>query len=722
MLRLGSGPPGPHTGPPWAEMARSLGLLAAVGASLAVAARLVAGGQGASFFARNVAAAPERQGLLAALAVGAAMALGVGLILLRAGGVGALRRTAALASPLVVASLVPTLFANQAWHDQPLPYLVALGAVVITFEACVRYAQAAVPPELALRFERLAERPGARRLTRFAPLVLVLVAASGYALFTGYYSILTHRRLGTAAYDLGIYDNLMYNALHGQFFRSPVLFGPDGGNYIAGHAEFGMLLFLPLYAIAPRSETLLGLQAVLLGFAALPLYLFARTQVPRWSAAIVACVFLLYAPLHGPNFYDFHWLPLAIFFLFWFFYAVAEGKVWLGVATAVVLYLIREDVGVGLAVLGTFLLLTGARPRAGALLAVVSVAWFVVDKFVIMPRAGNWWFAELYKSLMGEGERGYGSVIRTVITNPAYLVVTLCKEAKLIYALHLFAPLAFLPLRRAALLGLALPGFFFTLMTTEYAPTVSISFQYTTHWIPYVMLAVVLALRGLAAEGGRARRRAALAAALFGTVSHSYIFGALLQHENFVGGFQRIVFKSSEVERARYAALSETIALIPRDASLAGCEHLLAHASNRMDAYTLRMHHGDAEFLLVDRTGLADAGTKKVFTDALKHAPYGLFAERGNATSGGAFYLFRRNHKADNTEAVLQSLGVKLEPSAPSSSASARPPSPAGAPPPLVGANPPGAPSVAPTASPTAPPTGASTTAPAPGASTPPLP
>ncbi|HEU4535074.1 MAG TPA: DUF2079 domain-containing protein, partial [Polyangiaceae bacterium] len=544
-----SGPPAPHAGPPWAELARSLGLLAAVGASLAVAARLIAGGQGASFFARNVAAAPERQGLLVALAAGAAVAAGVGLVLLRAGGVEALRRTAAVASPLVVVSLLPTLFSNQAWHDQPLPYLVALGAAVVTFEACMRHAQAAVPPELTLRLERAAAGPAARRLARFGPPALVLAAAAGYALFAGYYSILTHRRLGTAAYDLGIYDNLMYNALHGQFFRSPVLFGPDGGNYIAGHAEFGMLLFLPLYAIAPRSETLLGLQAALLGFAAVPLYLFARTQIPRWSAAVVACVYLLYAPLHGPNFYDFHWLPLAIFFLFWFFYAVAEGRFWLGAAAAVVLYLIREDVGVGLAVFGAFLLLTGARPRAGALLAVVSAAWFVVDKFVIMPRAGTWWFADLYKGLMGEGERGYGSVIRTVLTNPAYLVVTLCKEAKLTYALHLLAPLAFLPLRRAALLGLALPGFFFTLMTTEYAPTVSISFQYTTHWIPYLMLAVVLALRALTADGGRRRRRAALAAALFGTVSHSYIFGALLQHENFVGGFQRIVFRSTEAER-----------------------------------------------------------------------------------------------------------------------------------------------------------------------------
>jgi hypothetical protein len=32
------------------------------------------------------------------------------------------------------------------------------------------------------------------------------------------------------------------------------------------------------------------------------LYLFATTQIPRWSAVVVAYAYLLYAPLHGPNF------------------------------------------------------------------------------------------------------------------------------------------------------------------------------------------------------------------------------------------------------------------------------------------------------------------------------------------------------------------------------------------------------------------------------------
>ena len=45
-----------------------------------------------------------------------------------------------------------------------------------------------------------------------------------------------------------------------------------------------------------------------MGFAAVPLYLFASTQLSRPMAAVLAIAYLFFPPLHGPNFYDFHLL------------------------------------------------------------------------------------------------------------------------------------------------------------------------------------------------------------------------------------------------------------------------------------------------------------------------------------------------------------------------------------------------------------------------------
>ena len=87
------------------------------------------------------------------------------------------------------------------------------------------------------------------------------------------------------------------------------------------------------------------------------------------------------------------------------------------------------------------------------------------------------------------------------------------KEEKLIYLLHMFAPLALLPMRNRALLLLAIPGFAFSLLTTGYDPTLSIGFQYTCHTIPYLFAATVLMLRvigrgqdGVIKRARRARR------------------------------------------------------------------------------------------------------------------------------------------------------------------------------------------------------------------------
>lgn len=556
-----------------------------------------------------------------------------------------------LLGPLIVAAALPALTQLGAWSGAPVSMLALLACSVLVLEQLLG-------PSLAVlgrSFGRAPEAVTTWSRTKIDRAALGVVAAASVA-FTAwaiYYTVLSHRRFATSAFDLGIYDNLMYNALTGHPFRSPVLFGPQGGNYIAGHAEYAMLLALPVYAIAPGSQTLLVLQAALMGLAPIPLYLFARTQIPAVWAAVVAVSYLLFAPLHGPLFYDFHWLPLAIFFHFCLHWAIASRRDALAWAMLIVLFLIREDVAVGTAVLGTFLVLVGHRPRFGAAIAVTSVAWFVVDKFVLMPWAGSWWFADIYKELIPKGENGYGAVVKTIIVNPGYFLKTLVSEEKLRYALHMFAPLAFLPLRRAALAFLAIPGFFFTLMTTGYAPTVSIAFQYTSHWIPYLFPAAVLAI-ALASRTSWSKGGAAALALAFGVAVHSYPFGAVMQHSHFVGGFQKIVFAMTDAEHKTYQGVVRLVSLVPRSASVAATDALVPHISARKTCYTLRDHHGDSDFLLVQSGSVGYGNTKKNLEDAIRRNPYGLLAREGEV------YLLKKHHTSPEDAATFSRLGLNV--------------------------------------------------------------
>ena len=554
-------------------------------------------------------------------------------------------------SPLALFWAIAGLATNHVWQNNQLTFLVLLGGTVLLLERSLRASGMTFPGHvldgLGERYDRLPAR-----LRRLAPLSFVLVSAIGYASYTGYWSIEQHHRLATSSFDLGIIDNLMFNAMSGHGFRAPVLFGPSGGSLLAGHANFVLYLFLPFYWLSPRAETLLIIQSVLLGFAAIPLYGFAKTQLPRWSAALVSVAYLLYAPLHGLNFYDFHYLPVSIFFLFCLFWALSTNRTVLTWVLWAICVSIREDVPVGLAMLGVFLVFSGYRVRTGLWMTVLSLISFVLIKFVIMQMAGTWWFANLYEDLMPEGARNYGGVIMTLLSNPAYVVSTLITEEKLTYALHLLAPLVFLPLRRWTYLWLLFAGFFFTLLTTGYKPTVSLAFQYTSHWIPYLFAAAVLAMSGM----GRSRlgvihRRAALTALLVGVVLHSLSFGAILRPTKFVGGFQKIPFHVTEAERVRYRDLRKVIARIPPEASVAATDSESPHISNRVTAYPFRTGSGDAEYLLIRSFRRQDA--RKNAQRTIDENPYGLLGHEGE------FYLFKRGYESPETADALKKLRLK---------------------------------------------------------------
>ncbi|MEY4578911.1 MAG: hypothetical protein RL701_3614, partial [Pseudomonadota bacterium] len=365
--------------------------------------------------------------------------------------------------------------------------------------------------------------------------------------------------------------------------------------------------------------------------------------------------YLFYAPLHGPNFYDFHWMPMAMFFFHWLFYAIAKRNVpWIAVLVAVVCSM-REDTAFGVIAAGLFLIATKYWVRAGVWMTIVSTLWFMLVKFVIMPWAGPWWFADIYKDLIAQDERGYGSIVRTILINPNYFLKTLLTEQKLIYALQLFAPLALLPLRRPALALLMLPGFAVTLMTTGYAPTVSISFQYTTTWIPFLFAGTAIALRQSSAVLGMRARRAGVIAVCVGVLCQSYVFGAIFQHNTFVGGFSRVVFSMSPAEKQRYAELREVASKIPPQASVAAGELEIPHVSSRLNAYTLKITAEAADFILLHKHHI-DSDLRQRVRSAMQDNRYGIFARKG------LFLLLKKNHQGKDDESVLKGLGLWVPP------------------------------------------------------------
>lgn len=572
------------------------------------------------------------------------------------------------ATPLALLAFAPALFQWRIWVERDLVLVLYVLTVVLATKAIVHYALTAPPLHLQHHPDcaRLVEREkrwaeGARSmfaaLPRWSPTLLVFASAAFYAAFFAYHTIVHHRNVLSASLDLGLEDNLVWNVLHWAkpLFKSSPLGGPTA-SHLGFHATWFAFVLVPFYAIRPNAETLLLIQAILLGGAAIPLYLLGRRYVGHWQAALIAVCYLLYPGLHGSNLYDFHYLPLGPFFM-WFVVYFIESRRWFWATLFVLITLsIREDVAVGLGFLGGLMLLSGRRPKDGLLLLVVGAAYFIVMKGVVMHKAmgGSDAFVHQYRLLIPEGERGFNGVIKTILSNPLYTLSTMMERQKLIYFLQIALPLAFLPLRRPIGLWAAVPGFLFTLLSTEYPPLLMISFQYTSYWIAQLFPASLLNLRWMdqrIREGVHtsAWKGSWIAALLVAILSTSYQYGAMFQNDNSMGGFGRYHFGSDASDYRRRAELRELTAMVPPKAKVAASENIVPQVSNRPDAYTLRIAVFDADYILFRLP--SPSHERENVLEELERDTFGILAQRGE------FVLAKRGHSTEKNDSIITRLG-----------------------------------------------------------------
>jgi uncharacterized membrane protein len=644
---------------PWAVTARVAAISGLLGLAISAWAQLsIEAAWLSDFLISNTRGVAQRKLMIALLLSGLGLGLlgGVGLLtwLRKRGRERDVERWLWFLVPAVLLPVIPALFRAKAWqnrHDALLPVVILL---CLTLEPLLVLSLRSVPSK-AREFWRQTVEQVPALVRRRGPLVLVIAAAVGYAAFFSFYLLRWHYKLRTGNFDLSINNNLMFGGLYGDFLKSPVAFPTDPGKYLAAHAKFGHYLFLPIYALVPRPETLLVIQSILIGAGAIPLFLFARRHLAEWAALVVALAYLAYYPMHGATFSEFQNVPIAALFVFFVVWAAdAKRWVWMGIFTVIAL-LMREDIPIGLSVIGFFLLASGYRPTAGLVLAAVSLSYFLLMRFYVMEEKGDWWFPTMYKELWADGERGFRSVIKTLITNPLFVISKLAIEKKIIYLMHLLVPIAFLPLRRWYLWLSLVPGGLLTLLVTNYDPPVQFSFHYVMHWAPYLFMACVLALAaiGKSPDFGPLRQRAALIALGASSLVLSYNYGAFAAREgSFKGGFNKIEFTVSQTEKQRYERLMDLIKPIGPDDTVAATEKIGPHLSSRRVLHTMRTGPRGTTWIVASSRELKLSKTKPSLKAVLEKGEYGVVRRSGD------FALFKRGHSTEGNARLMRDWGL----------------------------------------------------------------
>lgn len=541
-----------------------------------------------------------------------------------------LSRLTRLGSPLLLSFFLPNLFNWAVYKDQPFLFSVLATLFGLALERSFRTSLRAAR-EMRLFRPSILRASEASAVERALPGVLLTLAVVGFAAFAIVFTIRQHYQVKTYSWDLGIFNNMMYNLIRGEWFKASPVLGPSG-SHIQFHATFGAYLLAPLYALWRTPEMLLAIQGILVAGAAVPLYLIAKSRLESgWVALVFVYLYVIHAPVHGPLFYDFHFLTITPFFVLWVVYWFERGRViWLLLAWLVAVSM-REEVSATLALAALYYVLVGRRARWALLGGALSTLYFLVVKFKVMPSyaGAQQSFAWIFSGLISAGDEGFAGVLRTVATNPVFTFKSIFQEEKFAYLLANVGPVLLLPFRRSPVWVLLLPAALFTLLSTGWAPLVDPAFQYTANWTPYVLCGTIFCLdawkRSPATE---VRYLAALPALCLTATLFSYNFGPVFQRNDFTGGFNKVDFNWTPQYQRQLDALEEMIALIPKDASVSACELLVPHVSSRENAYTLnRVGALNADYLLCNVGWLKLEPVNQLMHQALDTNQYRFLAK-----------------------------------------------------------------------------------------------
>lgn len=444
---------------------------------------------------------------------------------------------------------------------------------------------------------------------------LVIFCIAIYAVFFSYYTIAKHYSFHTSAWDLGGYEQILWSTIHHRklFWGFPDPTNNPTGYYFGVHFSPILFLVLPIYAIFQVTETLLVLQSFVLALAALPLYWLARDELDSKIAGIIfVLVYLLYPPLHGVNWFDFHiqtFLPVTFLLTFYYFKKEKWTKYFIFLILALSVSEAVPPIVVFMGLYGLWsnrrsIFLRSTRTKITVFFenkaifySIVSIAlgiiWFIVALEVIHlinpPLPFTMW--EKFGTSLP-------SVILNILSNPlrAVGIAFTPPETKFFYIVGLLAPVMFLSLLDPPSLLIATPWIVASMISSIPAYYTPVGFQYPTYITPFIFISAIYGVKHLTMMGktinlDRSKLLSSSLKRILVTMLVVSIICSITLSPIGIGRQKPQITFHDEM-------LNDVIELIPPSASVSTQNNIFPHLSRRLNAYPYPM--SGVEYLLVD--------------------------------------------------------------------------------------------------------------------------
>jgi uncharacterized membrane protein len=361
------------------------------------------------------------------------------------------------------------------------------------------------------------------------PTIVLVILVCLYVLVFGVLAARAYPAHETGAFDLGVYDQALWNAAQGRGL-SLTLVPHLGPTRFAIHVEPILFLIVPIYRyITDDPRVLLWLQSVVIALGGLPLYGLARRRLADdWAALAIVAAYYLLPALESVNLFDFHAVGLAptllltaLYFLdqvlvtaddprgFWtritknqvsrpkdsqpgptrvqtpMLYAGLSGLFFvLALGT-------KEDISLNVFMIGLYLLLLRRRWRPGLALAVVGLAWFYVSFYIIIPSSRPTGAGSAYVGFFDSLGDTPLEIALAPIRAPGEVTALLVTPENIKALKMLTLPLALMPLVGLPIFILTAPTLAITLLSSNPLMHQLETYHYAAPAIPFVILAAV---------------------------------------------------------------------------------------------------------------------------------------------------------------------------------------------------------------------------------------
>ncbi|MEE0859322.1 MAG: DUF2079 domain-containing protein [Acutalibacteraceae bacterium] len=356
-------------------------------------------------------------------------------------------------------------------------------------------------------------------------------------------------------------------------------------------------VLLPFYAICPRPETLLVIQAVFVAAGVIPVVLLCKKLEFSQSVTIICSIMYIFFPtLSNGCLYDFHENKFLTFLIMWaMYFIVSNNKIGILIFCALTLT-VKEDAAIYVMAIALYIILTRKQYFLGGGILVGSLIYFYIATNVVAA-LGDGVMTDRLANYMSEGESGFGAVIKTCVSNFGYFISQVFTSEKIMFMVWMLLPVAFAPFisEKKSMLVLLIPMLVVDLMS-NWQYQYDVKFQYTYGVAGLIIFMAIMVI----SEAKKSTRNKIL--------MYSISMSVIMCFSLFVPRSVSYINsqKNSKLMAQSYNSL---IAEIPKDAEITADGIYIPHMYNFKNLYqypNLYSENIKTEYLLVSGNNVAN--------------------------------------------------------------------------------------------------------------------